>query len=257
MPDENGIIHYTQEEDQTWQILYDRQIKLLEGLACNEYFAGLIKLDMPTDRVPQPLEISKKLKQLTRWQVEPVPALISFGKFFELLANCKFPAASFIRRREDLDYLKEPDIFHEVFGHCPLLTDPNFAKFTQKVGEVGLGLSREDRALLARLYWFTVEFGLIRQKDGDLKIYGAGIISSKSESVYSLRSDIPQRLEFDIIEVLRTGYRYDELQKVYFIINSFEEMYNILNQNYETAFAKAKELGLKEEAKPNDILVGC
>ncbi len=162
--DENGIAHYSDEENETWNILMDRQLKVVENRACDEYIKGIEILGMPRDRIPQCKEISAALYQATGWQLEPVAALIPFEKFFELLANRRFPAATFIRTREDLDYLQEPDIFHEIFGHCPLLTNPSYAEFTHIYGKLSLEANKEDRALLARLYWFTIEFGLIRKK---------------------------------------------------------------------------------------------
>ena len=251
MPDKNGYITYSDEENAVWSILYDRQMKLIQGRSCPEYLQGIETLQMTYDKIPQPVEISARLKAVTGWSVEPVPALINFKRFFQLLADKKFPAASFIRRREDLDYLPEPDIFHEIFGHCPLLTEPSFAAFTQEVGKFGLTLGKDDRVLLARLYWFTVEFGLINTQNG-LRIYGAGILSSKTESFYALESDIPIRKPFDVVEALRMPYRYDELQKIYYTINSFEELYNMIDgDKLLKAFNEAKRLGLLPELFTN------
>ena len=243
-PDARGYIAYNDEEHKVWEILYNRQMKLTQGRACQEYLDGVSKLQLESSKIAQPVEVSQRLRKLTNWQVEPVQALISFKNFFNLLSEKKFPAASFIRRMDDLDYLPEPDIFHEIFGHCPALTHADFAAFTHKVGEFGTTLDKEDRIMLARLYWFTVEFGLINTKDG-LRIYGAGILSSKTESIYALESPIPLQKKFDLIEVLRTPYRYDELQKIYFIIDSFESLYDMVEGNkLKLAFAKAKELGM-------------
>ena len=244
LPDAQGYISYTSEEKSVWQLLYQRQMHLIQNRACNEYLAGINQLQLQPDSIAQAVAVSAKLKDLTGWVVAPVPALINFKSFFQLLSEKKFPAASFIRHREDLDYLPEPDIFHEIFGHCPALTDPNFAAFTHKIGLFGLSLDKEDRVSLARLYWFTVEFGLIRTPQG-LRIYGAGILSSKTECVYALESDIPLRKDFNLIEVLRMPYRYDELQKVYYIINSFAELYSMVEgDKLLKAFAEAKSLGL-------------
>lgn len=243
LPDENGYINYTRDENKIWEILYKRQIKIVERVACTEFLMGLEKLCLKQDTVAQPLDVSKQLFNATGWVVEPVAALINFKLFFKLLSEKKFPAASFIRCMEDLDYLPEPDIFHEIFGHCPGLTNPDFAAFTHKVGELGVTLEKDDYIMLARLYWFTVEFGLINTDKG-LRIYGAGILSSKEESVYALDSHVPLRRKFDLIEVLRTPYRYDQKQKIYFIIDSFKELYNLVSgDKLKIAFAKAKELG--------------
>lgn len=243
LPDENGHIRYSHAEDKVWNLLYDRQIGIVQDYAAEAYLNGLDKLELSANKIPQPKAVSDKLREITGWEVEPVAALIDFNYFFELLANKKFPAASFIRRMEDLDYLKEPDIFHEIFGHCPMLTEPNFAAFVQEVGKFGSTLDPSYQTMLGRLFWFTVEFGLIKERN-TLRIYGAGILSSKAESAYALESDIPVRLDFNLIEALRTPYRYDEMQKTYFVINSYEELYNMVNGNLVTAFKTAKELGM-------------
>lgn len=242
-PDENGYINYSEEEHSTWKTLYERQIKIIENRAAAYHATGLAKLNMAPDKIPQPRDVSEAMRQITGWTVEPVPALIDFDIFFDLLAHKKFPAASFIRRKEDLDYLMEPDIFHELFGHCPMLTEPNFAEFVREVGIFGKTLNRQDQTMLGRLFWFTVEFGLINDISG-LRIYGAGILSSKSESVYALESDVPLKKPFDLIEVLRTPYRYDEMQKIYFVIDSYKNVFNLINGKLTQAFREAKELGM-------------
>lgn len=241
-PDANGIIHYTAEEDSVWHDLYARQIKIVEHRACAEYLKGLEILQLPTDKVPQCFEVSKILTRETGWSITPVAALIPFEEFFTLLANRQFPAASFIRTRAELDYLQEPDIFHEIFGHCPLLTNPIYADFMHAYGKLGLKASDEDRLLLARLFWFTIEFGLIQTAKG-LKVYGAGILSSKEETVYALESNIPLRKSFDALETLRTPYRYDIMQSLYFIINDYTQMYDLLNTDMQTLVAQAHLLG--------------
>lgn len=240
--DENGRIPYTAEEHEVWKILYDRQIKIVPAFACKDYLNGLEKLELTTDKIPQPIDVSRKLRALTNWEVEPVPALINFNTFFTLLSQRKFPAASFIRRKEHLEYLKEPDIFHEIFGHCPLLTNQSFANFTEEVGHFGMTLNKEDQIMLGRLYWFTVEFGLMREHN-KLCIYGAGILSSKTESSYALEDTTPIRRDFNLTEILRMPYRYDQLQKIYYIINSFDELFNLVNGKILGAFNEAKALG--------------
>lgn len=251
-PDANGYIHYSAEEHAVWRTLYLRQVELIKNRACLEYFAGVETLKLSADHIPQCSEVSTILTRLTGWSVKPVAALISFGEFFELLAHRQFPAASFIRRPEELDYLKEPDIFHELFGHCPLLTNQAFADFTHAVGKLGVQLGKVRRAQLARLYWFTVEFGLINTSQG-LRIYGGGILSSKTETVYALESETPKRRAFNLLEVLRTPYRYDELQKTYFIINNFVELYQLMSENLLASFTKAEELGLLAEQEVMEL----
>lgn len=241
--DSNGHAHYTSEENAIWRDLYDRQITLLPGKASDEYMRCLTALNLPRERVPQLTEVSETLARATGFGVEPVPALISFKKFFTLLANRKFPAANFIRTRDEFDYLQEPDVFHEVFGHCPLLMNPVYADFMQKYGEMGLRVAKEDRAMLARLYWFTVEFGLIQPKNEELRIYGAGVLSSVGESQYALHSDAPQRRPLNLIDAFRTPYRIDIYQTVYYVIESFEQLYNLVNEDLLGAIEQAKALG--------------
>lgn len=242
-PNEAGNIDYDQEENAVWKILFERQLPLIKNRACDEFFLGLSRLGLNGDKIPQCAEISKSLKQFTNWSVAPVKALISFKEFFELLEQRIFPAASFIRRRDDLDYLMEPDIFHEIFGHCPLLTNKNFANFTHEVGKFGVTLSKEDRPMLARLYWFTVEFGLLKTLTG-MRIYGAGILSSKTESIYALEDPSPQRLPFNLLQCLRTPYRYDQLQRSYFVVEHLDDLYGMIDGKLVSAFKEAKELGM-------------
>lgn len=242
-PDEKGFVAYTGEENGTWEILYKRQMELIKGRACDAYMDGLERLQMSSNSIPQLPDINRVLRKETGWEVAAVPALIPFGKFFELLANKQFPAATFIRTRQEIDYLQEPDIFHEIYGHCPLLTNPVFAKFVENYGKLGLAASKQERIYLARVFWFTVEFGLIQQAKDDLKIYGAGVLSSTEETVYSLESDKPLRKPFDLMTALRTPYRIDILQTTYFIIKQFEDIYNIIDSNIIEHIHHAIELG--------------
>lgn len=225
--DSNGRVDYTPEENAVWNELYKRQHQIVQGRACDEYIHGLELLNLPADRVPQCYEVSEALQKATGWTLEPVPALISFDRFFALLANRRFPAATFIRRKEELDYIKEPDIFHEVFGHCPLLTNPAYAEFTHTYGKLGLNATPEERILLARIFWFTIEFGLINTAKG-LRAYGGGILSSINETVYCVESTIPQRKPFEVLEALRTPYRIDVIQPIYFVIHDFAQLYQLI-----------------------------
>lgn len=252
-PDANGIIPYTAEEDSVWRDLYARQIQVIENRACEEYIEGLRLLDLPNDHVPQCKEVSDSLTKATGWGIQPVAALIPFDEFFTLLANKKFPAASFIRTREELDYLKEPDIFHEVFGHCPLLTNQVYADFIQKYGELGLKATQKERVLLARLFWFTIEFGLINTKNG-LRIYGAGILSSKEETIYALENSTPQRKKFSPLDALRTPYRYDIKQSIYFVIDSYRDIFDLIQTNIMGLIRESQQLG---EFPPEHPIHGC
>lgn len=242
-PDGQGRIHYTDEEHGTWRILIGRQLAVLDGKACDEYQAGLARLDLPLDRIPQLGEINAALMPATGWSVAVVPALISFDHFFALLADRRFPVATFIRRRDELDYLQEPDIFHEIFGHCAMLTNPAFAHFTHLYGRLGLHASKEERVYLARLYWFTVEFGLLQGEEG-LRIYGGGILSSIGETAYAL-SGKPELQPFDLLEILRTPYRIDIMQPTYFVLPRLDTLYGLEGQGIMAAVAEARRLGLR------------
>jgi phenylalanine-4-hydroxylase len=250
VPDDKGFIHYTDEEHRIWHELIVRQKRVLPGRACNEYIEALARLDMPEDRIPQCEEISRVLRDYTGWEVAPVPALINFTDFFNLLANKRFPAATFIRTRDEMEYLQEPDIFHEVFGHTPLLTDPRFAAFTHAYGKAGAAARKEDRPMLARLYWFTVEFGLIHRPQEGLRTYGAGVVSSIGETTYALESEIPQRKPFDPVDVLRTPYRIDIFQTVYFVIESFDTLFEVAQMDLLALIEQARRLGMHAPTFP-------
>lgn len=240
--DKNGYAAYSDEDNAVWHTLITRQTPIVKERACPEYIEGLRLLDLPKDRIPQCFEISDVLRDLTGWSLEPVPALISFDRFFELLANRRFPAATFVRTREELDYIKEPDIFHEIFGHCPLLTNPAYAAFTQTYGKLGLDANEEERILLARLYWYTIEFGLMNTPKG-LRVYGGGILSSAQETVYALESNLPVRKPFDIMDALRTPYRIDEIQPTYFVLENFDQLFNLVNIDLMSYIRQAHILG--------------
>ncbi|MDW7547912.1 phenylalanine 4-monooxygenase [Pseudoalteromonas sp. McH1-7] len=247
-PDENGVIAWTNEENQIWSELVARQLECIKGKACDEYLAGLEKINLPHDRIPQLSELNAALEKETGWQVAPVPALIDFDEFFRLLANKQFPVATFIRSREEFDYLQEPDIFHEIFGHCAMLTNPAFAEFTHKYGQLGYAAQKKDRVYLARLYWFTVEFGLMQTEQG-LRIYGGGILSSPGETQY-VYSDKPEIKPLQVQDVLRTPYRIDIMQPVYYTITSINDLFEISKMDIMSLVEKAKELGLFEPKFP-------
>lgn len=241
--DAEGYSEYTEEENQVWHDLMARQTPVLQGRACNEYLQGLELLNLNQDKIPQCPDVSKSLRKATGWALEPVAALIPFATFFGLLANKKFPAATFIRRREELDYLQEPDIFHEIFGHCPMLTNQACADFTHTYGKLGLNATHEEQVMLAKLYWFTIEFGLINTKDG-LRAYGGGILSSMSETKYAIDSKIPLRKPFDVMEVLRTPYRIDIIQPIYFVIDNYDVLFRLTEMDLIGMIHEAKRLGM-------------
>jgi len=199
-------------------------MKILPGRACDAFLNGLKALDLNAGGIPDFDIINPKLQALTGWTVVCVPGLVPDEVFFDHLANRRFVSGQFIRKPDQLDYLQEPDIFHDVFGHVPMLTDPDFAAYMEAYGKggqraAGLGMLPN----LARLYWYTVEFGLMREADG-LRIYGAGIVSSATESVFALEDPSPNRLGFDLERVMRTLYRIDDFQQVYFVIDSLEAL---------------------------------
>ncbi|MFM2606777.1 phenylalanine 4-monooxygenase [Vibrio chagasii] len=240
---QEGWVEWSLEEDAIWHDLVKRQLDVIDDRACEAYLHGLTLLDLPLDRVPQLPEINKVLKETTGWQVQPVPALIDFDRFFDLLANKRFPVATFLRTRDEFDYLQEPDFFHEIFGHCAMLTNPDFAAFTEQYGKLGQAATSKQRGYLARLYWFTVEFGLVKEGDR-LKIYGGGILSSPAETNYALEGDMAVRERFDLQTVLRTPYRIDIMQPKYYVINDLAELFQISQQNLLQQADLAIEAGL-------------
>ena len=213
------------------------------------YLDGLKRLDLPQTPVPQCGEVSAALRLLTGWEVVPVPAVIGFGRFFGMLAARQFPAASFIRSREDFDYIKKPDIFHEIFGHTPLLSDPRFAAFSHEIGKAGMRAEARDHVWLIRLYWFTIEFGLCYD-DSTLKALGSGLASSPTELPYSVTSADPTRRKFDVIDILRTPYRIDIQQPVYFVLDQLDDLLKAADRDLLADVATARALGLFAPAYP-------
>ncbi|GAA4213818.1 phenylalanine 4-monooxygenase [Sphingomonas endophytica] len=243
---------YTAEEHATWDTLFARQIAMLPGRVTPEFMDGLDVLRLSKPGIPDFDELSERLMKATGWQVVAVPGLVPDDVFFDHLANRRFVSGNFIRRPDQLDYLQEPDVFHDVFGHVPLLANPVFADYMQAYGQGGqraAAMGAIDR--LSRLYWYTVEFGLVRAGDG-LALYGAGIVSSRSESVFALDDASPNRIGFDLKRVMRTRYRIDDFQQSYFVIDSFEEL---LDQTLNTDFAPLyAELEGQPDHDPETIL---
>ncbi len=247
--DAQGLVAYSGSDDKTWELLYQRQAELIQKRASSEYLHGLDILQLPTDRVAQVPEVNRRLGEATGWQLEPVAAVIPFAQFFDLLSQRKFPAATFMRRTEDIDYLQEPDIFHEIYGHCPMLTDPVFADFVQAYGALGCKANPRERVYLARLFWFSVEFGLIKSANG-LRAYGAGILSSSDETVYALENNTVERKPWDVMEALRTPYRIDIMQPVYYVIDNYQQLYNAMDKYLMDNVHTAMELGLFAPSYP-------
>lgn len=223
---------YTDEDQSVWQLLMSRQMDKLPSMASAAYLAGIEAVGFSVDHIPNFEETNERLLKLTGWQLVAVPGIVADDVFFELLSERKFPATTWLRPMSSLDYLEEPDMFHDVFGHAPLLAEPSFAAFLHLMGTYALDYLHNPKAihLLSRLYWFTVEFGLIHE-GGSPKIYGAGILSSSSESPYSLRlsETKPDHHTFDVDEVLMTPYRKDALQTEYYIVGSYQELYHSLD----------------------------
>jgi phenylalanine-4-hydroxylase len=226
---------YTDADHATWRTLYNRQLATLKGNICQEYLDGLTALHLGAETVPDYEKMNRHLRAATGWEVLPVPGLIASKPFFTMLSNKQFPAGTFIRKPEQLDYLEEPDIFHDVFGHIPLLTNPSYAAYMQEYGRAGLAaLEHKGIKFLARLNWYTIEFGLLRS-EGNFKIYGAGIISSFGETKYVISDPSPNFVQFDLERVLRTGYYIDDFQSTYFVIDDFNTLFEALSERPFTA----------------------
>ena len=249
---DQGWANYSATEHKTWDTLYERLMHVLPNRAAPEFLNGLEALNLHRGGIPNFEAISDELESLTGWRVVAVPGLVPDEVFFEHLANRRFPAGQFIRKPDQLDYIQEPDVFHDVFGHVPMLTDPMFADYMQAYGEGGLrGLRHESLKNLAALYWYTVEFGLI-QTDQGLRIYGAGIVSSPAESVFSLEDPSPNHIAFDLRRLMRTDYRIDDFQQTYFVIDSYDQL---VRATVDTDFAPLyAELKGRFDLAPEDTI---
>ena len=245
-------VSYTHQEHAVWDRLYARQTELLQDRACAAFRRGVEHLRLSDKGIPNFEELSERLSKRTGWRVVAVPGLVPDEVFFEHLANRRFVAGRFIRRPEQLDYLQEPDVFHDLFGHVPLLSDPVFADYMQAYGEGGLKALRLNALeKLARLYWYTVEFGLIAEPEG-LRLYGAGILSSFGESRFALEDSSPNRLRFNLMRVMRTRYRIDDYQQGYFVIDDFDEL---LRQTRDADFTPLyRELEKLPDLAPDAVI---
>jgi phenylalanine-4-hydroxylase len=248
---DQGWTNYTAAEHGTWKRLYERQARLLPGRACDEFLDGMRRLPIGADAIPDFRRLSDVLMQATGWQVVAVPGLVPDEVFFEHLANRRFPAGRFIRRPEQLDYLEEPDVFHDVFGHVPMLMHPVLADYIQAYGVGGLRAQRLGALpQLARVYWYTVEFGLVQQREG-LRIYGSGIASSNAESVFALDDPSPNRVRFDLERVMRTRYRIDDFQETYFVLGSLDELLELARIDFAPVYARVAG---QAEIEPGDLV---
>ena len=233
-------ISYSAEEHDRWDRLFKRSQATLQDRACDEFIVMMNALKLSESGIPDMEKLSDRLEKITGWRVVPVAELVPDDVFFNHLANRRFPAGAFIRPEEEMDYLKEPDIFHDIFGHVPLLANPVYSDFMQAYGKGGQRATQLGRLPnLARLYWYTVEFGLIRTEAG-LRIFGAGIVSSTTESVFALESDSPNRIAFDLDRVMRTKYVIDDFQQTYFVIDSFEELLDDCYQDFGPIYERIR-----------------
>lgn len=233
---------YDDQEHDRWRRLYHRMDKILPNRACDIFLAAKSDLQISDQHIPDMKVLSKRLCDRTGWQIVPVAGLVPDEIFFEHLANKRFPAAAFIRPEEEFDYLQEPDIFHDIFGHIPMLADPVFADFMQKYGQGGLRAMRHGKLHhLARLYWYSVEFGLIQQADG-IRIFGAGILSSPEEAKYALESLAPNKIGFEVRRVMQTDYKIDDFQQTYFVIDDFETLQNACYEDFGPLYQSLEAL---------------
>lgn len=237
---------YRDDEHDIWNALYKRQLEVLPNRAISLFMDSLSTLGITQERVPDFDEVNAILMKRTGWQVVAVPGLIPDQPFFELLANRRFPAGNFIRQKDQMDYIQEPDVFHDLFGHVPILADPVFANYMEEYGKGGLKAAKLGTIdKLSRLYWYTVEFGLIQEADG-VRIYGAGILSSPTESVFALESDSPHRIGFDLKRVLQTHFQIDDFQDNYFVIDDFQSLFDATLADFNPIYAELK--GAEEHA---------
>jgi phenylalanine-4-hydroxylase len=247
---------YSAADHDTYRRLYARQLELLQGLACDEFTDAVAQLGAP-EQIPRFDALSERLHKATGWQIVAVPGLIPEEAFFALLASRKFPVTDWIRRPDEFDYIVEPDVFHDLFGHVPLLFNHTFADYMQAYGAGGLKASGLDACeLLARLYWYTVEFGLIHTPQG-LRAYGAGILSSGAELAHSVRASEPRRVAFDLARIMRSLYRIDSFQATYFVIDSFQQLFDATAPDFTPLYQRVKQdIQRGGEVAPGVVLTG-
>lgn len=217
---------YVDEDHEVWSILYSRMMEILPRYSTKAYLQGIQEVGLEGHRIPNFDECNAKLSKITGWNIYVVPGLIDNKPFFQHLSSREFPSSTWLRKKSQLEYLEEPDMFHDIFGHVPLLANLHFANFLSELASIALDHIENEWAveIISRLYWYTVEFGLIRE-DGALKVYGAGILSSSGETQYSIDSDIPTRMPYDVKNIFATPYIKDKFQEQYFVIDSYEQLY--------------------------------
>ncbi|KCZ87595.1 phenylalanine 4-monooxygenase [Hyphomonas johnsonii] len=244
---------YSSAEHDRWDRLFRRQLDVTQGRACQTVLDALSALELSASGIPDMEQLSDRLEAITGWRVVPVAELVPDEIFFNHLANRRFPAGAFIRPEAEFDYLQEPDIFHDIFGHVPMLANPVFADFMEAYGKGGQrAIELGQLHNLARLYWYTVEFGLIREA-GELRIYGAGILSSPNETVFALEDASPNRVGFDLQRIMRTKYIIDDFQQTYFVIDSFDALLEACYKDFGNVYAEVKD---KPDFEAHDIAPG-
>lgn len=244
---------YTAADHDVWRQLFQRQRQVLIGRACDEFLQAQDAMGMTPDAIPRFDAINRALTDSTGWRIVGVEGLLPELDFFDHLAHRRFPVSWWIRRPDQIDYIEEPDLFHDLFGHAPLLMLPAFADYMEAYGKGGVkahGIGPDALMNLTRLYWYTVEFGLIRQADG-LRIYGSGIVSSRGESIHCLESDAPNRIGFDLERIMRTRYRIDSYQKTYFVIDSFQQLMQATHPDFRPIYQR---LATQESIAAGDVL---
>jgi phenylalanine-4-hydroxylase len=244
---------YRTEDHATWAALFLRQREILQHRAAREFIENQKKFGMTPDAIPKFDDLNKVLRKATGWELIGVEGLLPELTFFDHLANRRFPVTWWIRRPDQIDYISEPDLFHDLFGHVPLLLNPVFADYMQAYGKGGVkahGIGADALVNLTRLYWYSVEFGLIKQDDG-LRIYGSGIVSSKGESIHCLESPAPNRIGFDLERIMRTRYRIDTYQKTYFVIDSYEQLMKATEPDFTPIYAR---LGAQDSIPAGQIV---
>ena len=248
---DQGWEHYSASEHAVWQTLFERQSRLLPGRACDAFVDGMRRLPIGVAQIPDFRRLSEVLMHTTGWQIVAVPGLVPDEVFFDHLAHRRFPAGSFIRQPGQLDYLEEPDVFHDVFGHVPMLMNPVIADFVQAYGVGGLRAQALGvLPLLARVYWYTVEFGLVQQPGG-LRIYGSGIASSLTETVFALEDPSPNRIGFDLERVMRTSYRIDDFQESYFVLDQLDDLLQLATIDFAPYYQRLQH---QQVLLPGDLL---
>jgi len=248
---DQGWDRYTPADHATWRTLFERQTKLLPGRACAEFVDGMKRLPIAAEQIPDFRRLSDVLAKATGWQVVAVPGLVPDEVFFEHLANRRFPAGQFIRKPGQLDYIEEPDVFHDVFGHVPMLMNRTLADFIQAYGAGGLRAQKLGvLSHLARVYWYTVEFGLVEQAGG-IRIYGSGIASSRTETVFALEDASPNRIAFELERVMRTRYRIDDFQESYFVLRGIDQLLELAAVDFAPLYERVRRL---PDFEPGEVL---